>query len=246
MPLNILLQGAGGRLGSEILGLAKTDPDLRVCALPREGDPPGDRFDVLIDVSVPEGLPRSVELAQRLGIPLVCGTTGLDAADIGRLRELALEVPVLHARNFSLGIAALRRAAAELARLLDWQAEIVDIHHRDKRDAPSGTALAIAEAIAEARRLPASGSDTTSAVVHGKAPNSTGAVGIVSLRGGTAPGEHALHLLGDDERIELRHLAEHRRLFARGALTAARRLIGRSAAWYQLEDVLWPSSNNAT
>lgn len=238
MPLNILLQGASGRLGSAIRELAETDAELACTALPRAGDPQGDGFDVLIDVSVPEGLARGVEVAGRLAIPLVCGTTGLDDAAMQSLRELSRRVPVLHARNFSLGIAALRRAAGELARLLDWDVEIIEAHHRHKRDAPSGTALAIAESITEARGCEPGWSERIAESATG--PRQSGSLGMAVLRGGSVPGDHTVHFFGEDERIELRHLAEHRRLFARGALLAARRLPGRPPGWYTFDEVLWP------
>jgi 4-hydroxy-tetrahydrodipicolinate reductase len=237
MPLNIRLQGASGRLGSAIRELAEAEADLGCTALPRSGDLQGTSFDVLIDVSVPEGLARSAQVAYRLGLPLVCGTTGLDAAAMQSLRELARRVPVLHARNFSLGVAAMRRAAGELARLLDWDVEILETHHRHKRDAPSGTALAIAESVAAAR---GQSSDWRERIHESAAgPRAPGSIGMAVLRGGSVPGEHSVQLFGEDERIELRHLAEHRRLFARGALLAARRLAGRPAGWYQFDEVLW-------
>ncbi len=236
MPLNILLQGASGRLGSAIRELVEAEKDLACQDVPREGDQQDAKADVLIDVSVPEGLARSVALAARLGLPLVCGTTGLDEESMGRLRTLAERVPVLHARNFSLGVAAMRRAAGELSRLLDWDVEIVEIHHRDKRDAPSGTALALAEHIAEARQESLSWRER----IAEAGPRATAGIGMASLRGGSVPGDHSVHFLGQDERIELRHQAEDRRLFARGALLAAKRLVGREPGWYSFEEVLWP------
>ena len=238
MPLNILLHGASGRLGSAIRELAEGTPDLHCRALPREGDPSGYDADVLIDVSVPAGLARSVQVSEALGIPLVCGTTGLDEAAMQQLRRLSGQVAVLHARNFSLGVAAMRRAAGELARLVDWDVEIVETHHRHKRDAPSGTALAIAESVAAARGQAADWRERIDESASG--PRTPGSIGMAVLRGGSVPGEHSLHLFGEDERIELRHLAEHRRLFARGALLAARRMRGRAPGWYDFDQVLWP------
>lgn len=237
MPLNILLQGASGRLGSAIRALAEADGELACHALQRDGDPAVDHADVLIDVSMPQGLSRSVELAGRLGIPLVCGTTGLDDAAMQQLRALSKRVPVLHARNFSLGVAALRRAAGELARLLDWDVEVVESHHRYKRDAPSGTALAIAESVASARAQPAQWRERIAE--SASTPRTAGSIGMAALRGGSVPGDHSVHFLGEDERIELRHQAEDRRLFARGALLAAQRLAGRDPGWYSFEEVLW-------
>lgn len=232
--INILVQGAGGRLGSAICELAKSEPGVVCHALPREGAPAG-AADVLVDVSVPDGLERSVALAHQRGLPLVCGTTGLDARQMASLRALADTQAVLHARNFSLGIAALRRAAGELARLLDWDVEIIETHHRDKRDAPSGTALAINESVSAARGQPQGWRERLAE----PAPRACGSIGMAAVRGGSVPGDHSVHFLGEDERIELRHQAESRRLFARGALLAARRMAGREPGWYSLEEVLW-------
>ena len=237
MPLNILLQGAGGRLGSEIRALAESDPELICHALPRAGEPGVAGVDVLIDVSVPAGLARSIEVAGRLGVPLVCGSTGLDASAMQQLRVLSQRVAVLHARNFSLGVAALRRAAGQLAALLDWDVETVETHHRNKRDAPSGTALAIAESVASARGADAGWRERIEESASG--PRTPGSIGMAVLRGGSVAGDHSVHFLGEDERIELRHIAENRRLFARGALLAARRMAGRQAGWYEFEQVLW-------
>jgi 4-hydroxy-tetrahydrodipicolinate reductase len=238
MPLNILLHGASGRLGSAIRELAHDSPDLLCHPLPREGGVDGYPAEVLIDVSVPAGLARSIEVSGQLGIPLVCGTTGIDEGGMDRLRNLSEKVAVLYARNFSLGVAALRRAAGELARLLDWDVEIVETHHSHKRDAPSGTALAIVESVAAARGHSADWCERIHESASG--PRAPGSIGMAVLRGGSVPGEHSVHLFGEDERIELRHLAEHRRLFARGALLAARRLAGRAAGWYEFDQVLWP------
>lgn len=236
MSMTILLQGAGGRLGSAICELAAADPELRCLPLPRAGHPePG--AEVLIDVSVPEGLARSIEVAEVLGVALVVGTTGLDGDALARLRALSRKVPVLHARNFSPGMAAMRRVAAELARLLDWDVEIAEVHHRAKRDAPSGSALALLETVAAARGQAPRWEDRAA---HGNGlPRAHGSIGVAVLRGGSVPGEHSVHWFGEDERIELRHVAEHRRLFARGALLAARRLAGRPPGWYEFDRLLW-------
>ncbi|MCK7593114.1 4-hydroxy-tetrahydrodipicolinate reductase [Lysobacter sp. CAU 1642] len=229
------MQGASGRLGRAISELAGDDPALSVRAVSRDAGARLPAADVLIDVSVPDGLARSLDIARQQKLPLVCGTTGLGDEQIDALRTLASEVPVLHARNFSLGVAALARAAGEVARLLDWDVEIVEAHHRHKRDAPSGTALALGERIAEARERSPEWSERVAA----PGPREPGSIGMAVLRGGSVVGDHSIHFLGEDERIELRHQAEHRRLFARGALLAARRLIGRPAAWYSFEEVLW-------
>jgi 4-hydroxy-tetrahydrodipicolinate reductase len=178
--------------------------------------------DVVIDFSLPPALPALCDALAHRGIPLVSGTTGLDAEAEAALNRLAEQVPVLWAPNFSLGVMVLTRLARDAARwLADHDVGIIDTHHRAKRDAPSGTALRLGEAIAE---------------VRGRPPE------YACLRVGGVIGDHVVVLAGPDETLELRHHAQDRRLFARGALTAARWLLrdGRRPGRYRLEDVLTP------
>ncbi len=160
--------------------------------------------DLAFEFTAPEGAPRLVALLLSKGIPVVSGTTGWDTSEAVRLAT-ELSVPFLHSANFSLGVAAVRRAAAALAAALapfrEFHAGIVERHHSAKRDAPSGTAKAIAADVAHAsgrRDVP-----------------------IVSLRQGGAPGEHALYFEGEDETVELVHRARSRAIFAQGAVRAA-------------------------
>lgn len=238
-PVPICIHGASGRMGRELIGLAQADPRLDLQgAWVRQGSAqigesvpgtglryaaaiPGETA-VLIDFSLPSALPALCAAAQRRKLPLVSGTTGLDAAAEAALNALAEQVPVLWAPNFSLGIVALARLAREAARWLpDYDVAVLDTHHRAKRDAPSGTALRLGEAIAE---------------VRGHAPE------YACLRVGGVVGEHSVMIAGPDEYLELRHLAQDRRLFARGALTAALWLVQeeRPPGRYRLEDVLTP------
>lgn len=235
----VCIHGASGRMGRELVALIEVDPSSQLSgAMVRPdsshlGHPiPGatQRFvdglpagtDVVIDFSLPPALPALCERLAQRGIPLVSGTTGLDAEAEAALDRLAERVPVLWAPNFSLGVMVLTRLARDAARwLADFDVGIVDTHHRAKRDAPSGTALRLGEAIAE---------------VRGSTPE------YACLRLGSVIGDHAVVLAGPDEQLELRHHAQDRRLFARGALTAARWLLrdGRRPGRYRLEDVLTP------
>jgi 4-hydroxy-tetrahydrodipicolinate reductase len=210
-------------MGREVRTLVDAAADLRLLAsLPGAWPDAPSAQCVVVDFSLPAAVPALVERCRALRLPLVSGTTGLDQAQHARLHELAQDVPVLWAPNFSLGVALLSLALADLARRLppNWDAAVVDLHHRHKRDAPSGTARALAQVINEQR------------------PPGSSATSIVSARLGEINGEHRLILAGASERIELLHHADHRRLFAEGALHAARWLVGRTPGWYEFEQTI--------
>ncbi len=221
--LSIIVHGASGRMGREVSALVDGASDLKLAAsLPGAWPESPSARCVVVDFSLPAALPTLLERCRDLRLPLVSGTTGLDDALRSQLRDLADVVPVLWAPNFSLGVALLRRALAELARRLptNWDAAIVDLHHRHKRDAPSGTARALAQLIDQQR---AAGSGSTD---------------VVSARLGEINGEHRVILAGASERIELLHHADHRRLFAEGALHAARWLVGCAPGRYEFEQTI--------
>ncbi len=180
--------------------------------------------DVIVDFSTPEGL---ATLLARAGCPVVTGTTG------AVVLPASPRVALLHAANFSLGVAVLARLVRDAAaRLPGWDVEIVELHHHGKQDAPSGTALRLADAVdagvagARPRTSGRSG------------PRAPGEVGLHAVRGGDIVGEHTVYLCGPGERLQLGHVAMHRGLFAAGAVTAAQWLAGRPAGRYTLEDVL--------
>lgn len=240
--VRVLLNGASGRMGRAIRAVTHEFPELELTALPRvtvaaeldaalEGD-------VIVDFSVPAGLHVAIAFAAQRRIPLLSGTTGLDPAHEHALDALAQHVPVLQASNFSLGVAALRRAAAELASRLDWDCEIVEAHHRRKRDAPSGTALALAASVCHARGQSFGWQDRREESLSG-ALRESGSLGIAAIRGGSVVGDHTVFFLGEGERIELTHRADDRTIFARGALLAAARLALRGPGRHSLDEVLW-------
>ena len=198
-----------------------------------------DDVDVVIDFTLPE---FTIELAQSCaehGAALVSGTTGLGEAQRAALQDLAASQPVFHARNMSMGVNLLlslvHQAAARLG--LDYDAEIVEAHHRHKKDAPSGTALAMGEAVADAR-----GQVFTEVVEHGRegfvGERGRGRIGVHSLRGGEIVGEHDLRLVGAGEELRLGHTAFSRRAFVDGALRAAAWLSGRPPGFYGYADLL--------
>jgi 4-hydroxy-tetrahydrodipicolinate reductase len=192
---------------------------------------------VLVDFSAPNALQASLDRAVSASVPILVGTTGLDELADNRIAAAANEVAVLRAANTSIGVALLAELVERAARVLGdgWDIEISETHHRLKADAPSGTALMLGDAAAAGRgeALDAErGRDGTGL------KRNAGAIGFASLRGGTVAGDHDVMFLGPDERLTLSHRAENRMIFARGALAAARFLVGKKAGLYSMRDVI--------
>jgi len=236
----LMLHGASGRMGKAVMDVLGEFPRIElVGTLERKGEIAAlEAFDVMIDFSAPQALSRTMSACAARSAALISGTTGLTAEDEAGLERLAQLVPVLHANNFSLGLAALQRAVADHATRLDWDCEIVETHHREKRDAPSGTALTLVRAVREARSQAPRWVDRIAESIK-EQTHQQGSVGVASLRGGGVVGDHAVMFFGRGERIACQHHAEDRLIFARGALEAAQRIRGMDPARYRLEQVLW-------
>lgn len=255
------VHGAGGKMGRAIVKAVMEAFDLELAAaVDREGSPhlgsdAGElalagraglgvssgfdalrRAQILIDFSTPRATEWLATELLREPRPLVVGTTGLDDAANKVLLELSKKAPVLIAPNTSIGVNVLFHLAAEAARLLgdEFDAEIVEMHHKQKIDAPSGTALRLAERVKDNRGY--------ATAVHGRSgqvgPRPPGEIGIMALRGGDVIGEHTLYFAGPGERIELTHRAHDRALFARGALRAARFVKLAPPGRYDMADAL--------
>ena len=227
-PIRLTLFAPNGRMSQAIAAAVAVDPGFAL-------DP--DHADVLVDFSSPAALQASLDRATSVGIPILIGTTGLDDLAGHRIATAAEQVAVLRAANTSLGVALLADLVERAAQVLgpDWDVEILDMHHRLKADAPSGTALLLGEAAARGR-----GSELHADRGRDGAglEREDGAIGFAALRGGTVAGDHEVHFLGPDERLSLTHRAESREIFARGALAAARFLAGRPAGLYSMRDVI--------
>ena len=195
--------------------------------------------DVLVDFSAPGALEFNLDAAIHAGIPIVVGTTGLAERHHWLVDAAAVSVPVLQTGNTSLGVTLLAHLVREAAMRLgeDWDIEIVETHHRMKVDAPSGTALLLGEAAAAGRSV-----RLEEEAVRGRdgvtGARKAGTIGFAALRGGTVAGDHTVHFLADNERIALSHLAEHRAIFARGAVRAALWLLGKEPGRYTMPEVL--------
>lgn len=233
--------GSEGAMGRALAtALAARGHDL-AGGIDRGGDPArlADASEVLVDFSHPGALEANLHAAVGAGIPLVVGTTGLEGRHHREIDAAARAVPVLQTGNTSLGVTLLAHLVREAAARLgaDWDIEIVEMHHRRKIDAPSGTALLLGESAAAGRGVALetvrdSGRDGQCG------PRAPGAIGFAALRGGTVTGEHSVILAGDNERLILSHSAEDRAIFAVGAIRAAEWLLGRPAGRYRMEDVL--------
>ena len=195
--------------------------------------------DVVIDFSFRDAFPDVIAAAQAAGKPLVIGTTGLEPTHFALLDQAAKKIPVFQANNYSIGVAVLKKLVEEAARRLGtaFDIEVTEIHHKHKKDAPSGTAITLAEAAAAGRGL-----DPERAFCYGRegmvGERPADQIAIHALRGGDVVGEHTVHFFGEAERITLGHAATSRMNFAHGAVRAAAWLCKKSAGRYGIDDLL--------
>ena len=193
------------------------------------------KADVCIDFSGVGALPLLAAYVRRTNTPLLSGTTGFTDPDFAVLQELSTLVPVIWTANYSTGIAVLKRMVREFAPVLrDWDKELVELHHNQKVDAPSGTAKQLLQELdPEGRATPVYGRQ---GLCGKRKPEE---IGVFSLRGGTVAGEHSVLFFGEDESLELTHKAQSRKVFAAGALRAAQALAEKSAGYYTLEELIF-------
>jgi 4-hydroxy-tetrahydrodipicolinate reductase len=263
--IDLVVTGAGGRMGGRLIALAAAAADLRVAGALERADHPAVGRDagevagagrlgvavtadpgavlvagrVLVEFTAPAPTLEHLRVAAARGAPAVVGTTGLEPAQVAELGRLAERVPVVYAPNMSVGVTLALRLLAQMARALgdDYDVEITEIHHRMKKDAPSGTAQRMAEVIAEAL-----GRDLGEVGVYGRhglvGERGRREIGVHALRGGDVVGEHTVVFSTLGERLELTHRAHSRDTFAQGALRAARFAAGARPGLYSMHDVL--------
>lgn len=243
-PVGFVMVGGEGRMGREIRGIAATSPALEergavdaatIDSLPEVLG----SADVVVDFSSPAGFAAALQAALMAQKPLVSGTTGLGDAHFQALDRAAESIPVLWAANFSVGVNVLEHLTRLASRALGgFDIEIFEAHHRHKVDAPSGTALFLARAAAEGRHHELE--DVAAWTRHGHTGSRTDEeIGFQVVRGGSIVGEHTVFFCGPGERVELTHRAQDRAIFARGALHAARWIVGRRPGRYRMADVLF-------
>ena len=247
----IILNGCNGRMGQVISAMAAEDPELEIAAgidMFDEGKNPYPVFteidkwdvtaDVVIDFSSPKAFDALMDYCVQKELPVVVCTTGLSDDQLSRLEETSRQVAVLKSANMSLGINLLIKLLKEAAAVLapaGFDVEIVEKHHNRKKDAPSGTAIALADSINEALGGEHDYIYDRSQRYEERSPRE---IGISAVRGGTIVGDHEVIFAGTDEVIEFKHTAYSRAIFAKGALQAARFLAGKAPGYYGMEDVI--------
>lgn len=257
--------GASGRMGRAILACIAELSDVKlVGAVTQTGDPAIGRdageaaglkafgvpltddreqalhgAQVAIDFTLPAALDANVKACAAHGAALVVGTTGLEARHFKTMERAAHQIPIVYGRNMSVGVNLFMELVARAARALgpEYDVEIVEAHHRHKVDAPSGTALALGERVAAARGHKLA--DVAVYARHGRTgPRVPDTIGFAVVRGGNVAGDHSVIFIGPEEQIEFRHHARDRKMFARGALRAARWVAGRAPGLYSMSDVI--------
>ncbi len=260
--MRLIMSGAAGRMGQCIIGLIQRAEDCELAGAieipghPAIGSDAGtlagcgvvdvavsdalgnviDQADAVIDFSLPAGTMLNAKICAKHATPLVIGTTGFSSTQIDELQQLVRTFPCVLAPNMSIGINVLLNVLADMAVVFqkDYDIEVVEAHHRFKQDAPSGTALAMAKAIAKAQ-----GKDFDQVGIYGRqGERKPGEIGMQSIRAGDIVGDHTVYFGGVGERIEITHRAQSRETFAYGAIQAARWVSTQSPGLYDMQDVL--------
>lgn len=242
--LRILLSGACGRMGRQVANLAEDDQALISCGVDVHVEqwsnfPVFPSFslvteeaDVIVDFSRPESLPALLDYAKAQHLPVVLASTGYNEEDLAAISEAAKEIPVFRSANLSLGVYVLKTLAHQAAMLLPgYDIEIIEKHHNQKIDAPSGTALLLYDAVSHPDTVPVFGRNGRTQ------KREKNEIGIHAIRGGTVPGEHEVGFYGPSEVVALTHSAQDRSIFARGALRAAHFIVKQAPGEYCMDDL---------
>ncbi|MFC1807407.1 4-hydroxy-tetrahydrodipicolinate reductase [Candidatus Omnitrophota bacterium] len=263
--IKITIVGCCGRMGMRIASLASEDNEIKIAGAveikgsPNIGKNLGDIIglpkidvkinddlkravgdsDVIIDFTKPTVTLTSLSVARELKIPIVIGTTGITDEELRVIKSASSSIPVLYSSNMSVGVNLLFKIVPEMAKALgqDYDIEIVEAHHNKKKDAPSGTAMTLAEQIAQARDLRLKDS-----VLYGREGNvgqrPKDQIGVHAVRGGGIVGDHTVYFVGANERIEITHRAHSRDIFAQGALVAAKYIADKSPGLYNMQNAI--------
>lgn len=246
--MKILLSGATGQMGKAITEvIASHNTDQIVAGFAKDANDAlpypvynhleiSEEIDVIVDFSSPAALRELLDFAISKKIGIVLASTGYTDEDVSVIKDASAKIPILYSGNLSLGVNVMQIIAEKLASMLeDFDIEIVEKHHRYKVDSPSGTAKMLFEAVNKGR-------DNKLNALQGRdgfySERPVSEVGISSLRGGNIVGEHTVYYCGEDEVIELKHIAASKKIFANGAIKAARFLINRAPGLYNMNDVL--------
>lgn len=253
--INLIICGAGGRMGQAIIEACRENSDFTITGLVESpghsmiGHKAGDtlpemmddlakvitKCDVLIDFTSPEASLKNAKTASQNNKPMVIGATGIDAGQMTELQELSKKIPMLVSSNMSIGVNLLYDIISRAAKTIpgNYDVEIIETHHRHKKDAPSGTAKKLLSEITAVR-----GGQPVYQRESSNKPRGEGEIGVVSIRAGDIVGEHTVVFAGPGERLEFTHRAHSRRVFAEGALMAAKFLAQAKPRMYDMKDVL--------
>lgn len=249
--INIILHGCSGHMGAVVTEIVAQDADLEIVAgidavdlgnrnypVYTDASKCCEEADCIIDFSTAKAIDNLLDYAVARSLPVVLCTTGLSEEQLGKVSEASAKIPILRSANMSLGVNLLLKLIKEAAATLapaGYDMEVEEMHHRRKVDAPSGTAIALAEALNEG-----AGSDYHFTYDRSgrRAPRDDKEIGVSALRGGTVVGIHDVLFAGQDEVIEFKHTAYSRAIFAKGAAQAAKFLAGKEAGMYGMADVI--------
>ena len=234
MKVAVIGYGAMGKIISSMLGDELACNVALECEYKTLDDAKED-FDVIIDFSNPANLDMIISYVKKTKKPVVFATTGYTEDEINKIEALSKEAPVLRSANFSLGVILLNRLVKEVTPILKdgFDIEVIEAHHNKKVDSPSGTAKMLLKSIVD---------ETGYDIIAGRdgySPRQKNEVGIHSVRGGTIVGEHEVLFCGEDEILSLKHQAHSKKIFAVGAIKAAKWLSNKPAGYYDMEDVLF-------
>lgn len=238
--MKVFLNGAQGRMGKAISAIAPNEKAVIQIAATREQPQLEtiDTCDVVLDFSTHEATLAIATTAAKAGKPIIIGTTGHTEEEKAAILEYQTQIPIVWAGNYAVGVNLLFYLTEKVAATLtnDFHPEVVEMHHRMKKDAPSGTAENLVEAILRGREWSADKVKNGRSGITGERPDEE--IGVHSLRGGEVVGEHTVIFAGPGERLELKHQASDRRIFAQGAIVAARWALNQTAGLYNMQDVL--------
>ncbi|MBR3109480.1 MAG: 4-hydroxy-tetrahydrodipicolinate reductase [Clostridia bacterium] len=243
--LKILLSGACGRMGRQVANLAEDEQAVIACGVDVHVEQwsnfpvyPSfslveEQTDVIVDFSRPESLPALLEYAKAHHLPVVLASTGYNEEDLAAIGEAGKVIPIFRSANMSLGVYVLKTLAHQAAKLLPgFDIEIIEKHHNQKIDAPSGTALMLYDAVSNPDTVPVFGRNGRTQKREKQE------IGLHAIRGGTVPGEHEVGFYGPSEVVTLSHSAQDRSIFARGALKAAKFIESQKPGEYSMDDLV--------
>lgn len=246
--INVLINGINGRMGQEVLKAVNNSSDFRVCCgVDKESSNSNipiynnvnlinEKVDIIIDFSIPNATMNILEYAKDFSIPIVIATTGFTSEQLNKFKEYSNFIPIFRSGNMSYEVNIMADIVAKLStQLRDSDIEIIESHHRNKIDSPSGTALIFADSINEALGNKMEYQYNRHDVTKVRPKNE---IGIHSIRGGTEVGKHTVIFMGENESFEITHTVTSRSIFANGALKAARYLISKPAGFYNMKNLI--------